>query len=54
MNVRSPKPLDMKHGVTFYFLFTVDIICFGILYKIGVCMIETTTVLFISLHKRVK
>ena len=54
MNVLSPK-WDTKHGITQYFLFTVDMV-FVLDFFISLMRVwlEKTTVLFICIHKWVK
>ena len=55
MNLRSPKPWDMKHGVTQYFRFTVDLFFVFYFFLSLMCVwLEKTTVLFICVHKGVK
>ena len=55
MNVRSLKSWDMKHGVTQYFRFTVDMfIVLDFFISLMCVWLEKITVLLICIHKRVK
>ena len=55
MNVRSPKPLDTKHGVTRYFRFTVSMFFVLDFFISLMCVwLEKLLVLVICIHKRVK